>query len=129
MVSEREKRMKTHYDLNVWNDSIDLVKEIYKITIKFPKEEIYGLTSQIKRAVISIPSNIAEGASRQTNKEFIQFLYIALGSASEVETQLIIAKELNFINDSDLNYLSNKLGKIKKMLNGLIKHLRDRDAK
>ena len=121
--------MKTHYDLNVWNDSIDLVKEIYKITIKFPREEIYGLTSQIKRAVISIPSNIAEGASRQTNKEFIQFLYIALGSASEVETQLIIAKELNFINDSDLNYLSNKLGKIKKMLNGLIKHLRDRDAK
>ena len=79
--------MKTHYDLNIWNDSIDLVKEIYKITVEFPKDEIYGLTSQIKRAVISIPCNIAEGASRQTNKEFIQFLYIALGSVSEVEIQ------------------------------------------
>ena len=105
--------MKTHYDLNVWSDSIELVKELYKITVNFPKEEIYGLTSQIKRAVISIPSNIAEGASRQTIKEFIQFLYISLGSASEVETQLIIAKELNFINKDDLDYLLNRLERIK----------------
>jgi len=112
--------MKTHCDLNVWNDSIDLVKEIYKITIKFLKEEIYGLTSQIKRAVISIPSNIAEGAARQTDKEFIQFLYIALGSSSEVETQLIIANKLNFITTEDLNCLLHKIKKVKKMLNGLI---------
>jgi len=124
--------MRTHYDLNVWNDAIKLVKDIkdiYNITAKFPKEELYGLTSQIKRAVISIPSNIAEGASRQTEKEFIQFLYISLGSASEVETQLIVAKELNFINENDLNYLLEKLKKIKKMINGLIKHLKDKNAK
>jgi len=120
--------MKTHYDLNVWNDSITLVKEIYSITTKFPKDEIYGLTSQIKRAVVSIPSNIAEGASRQTTKEFIQFLYIALGSVSEVETQLIIAKELSFIDDNNLNILLTKIESIKKMLNGLIKHLRKRNA-
>ena len=117
--------MKTHYDLNVWNDSIVLVKEIYKIVVKFPKEEVYGLTSQIKRAAISIPSNIAEGASRQTSREFIRFLYIALGSTSEVETQLIIAKELNFICSDDLNYLLNKLENIKKML----KYLKDKNAK
>ena len=122
------KEVKTHYDLNVWNDSITLVKEIYSITTKFPKDEIYGLTSQIKRAVVSIPSNIAEGASRQTTKEFIQFLYIALGSVSEVETQLIIAKELSFIDDNDLNILLTKIESIKKMLNGLIKHLRKRNA-
>ena len=125
----RREKVKTHCDLNVWNDSIILVKEIYKVTVKFPKEEIYGLTSQIKRAVVSIPSNIAEGASRQTNKEFIQFLYIALGSTSEVETQLIIAKELCFIDDNGLNNLLIKIKSIKKMLNGLIKHLKDKSAK
>ena len=81
---------------------IILVKDVYKISVKFPKEEIYGLTSQIKRATISILSNILEDASRQSNKEFIQFLYIALGSASEVEAQLIIAKEFNFIDSKDL---------------------------
>ena len=118
--------MKTHYDLDVWKKSIKLVKNVYTISAKFPKEEIYGLTSQIKRAVISIPSNIAEGASRQTNKEFIQFLYIAIGSASEVETQLIIANELNFIDGSDLNKLLKDINEIKKMINGLIKHLKER---
>ena len=123
------KVLKTHYDLDVWNKSIVLVSKIYKTTVKFPKEEIYGLTSQIKRASISIPSNIAEGASRQTNKEFIQFLYIALGFASEVETQLIIANNLGFITQDELSLLLNELIKIKKMLNGLIKHLKDRNAK
>ena len=121
--------MKTHYDLNVWSDSIALVKEVYKITTKFPKDEIYSLTYQIKRAVISIPSNIAEGASRQANKEFVQFLYIALGSTSEIETQLIIAKELGFTGSNELDFLLNKIEKIKKMPNGLIKYLKDRDAK
>ena len=118
--------MKTHYDLDVWKKSIKLVKNVYTISAKFQKEEIYGLTSQIKRAIISIPSNIAEGASRQTNKEFIQFLYIAIGSASEVETQLIIANELNFIDGSDLNKLLKDINEIKKMINGLIKRLKER---
>lgn len=75
---------------------MDLVKEIYEITSNFPKDEIYCLTQQVRRSAISIPSNIAKGASRNSKKEFIQFLYIALGSCSEIETQLLIAKKLNY---------------------------------
>lgn len=83
--------MKTHKDLEVYKNSIDFVTEIYSITKLFPKEESYGLTSQLRRAVISIPSNIAESAARGYDKEFIHFLYIAHGSLAEIETQLIIA--------------------------------------
>ena len=86
--------MKTHRDLDVWKKSVSLVTSIYEITKSFPKEEIYGLTNQIRRAAVSVPSNIAEGSARQGNKEFIQFLYIALGSLTELETQLIIARNL-----------------------------------
>ncbi len=114
--------MKSHKDLDVWKVSIEFVEDIYKHTSLFPKEEIYGLTSQIRRASVSIPSNIAEGASRQTNKEFIQFLYIALGSLSEVETQIYLAYKLGFI--SNINEINNKLTNIKKMLLGLIKYLK-----
>ena len=121
--------MKTHFDLNVWKESIKLVKEIYSITTKFPQNEVFGLTSQIKRAVISVPSNIAEGASRQTNREFIQFLYIAIGSLSEVETQLIIAKELNFIKQKDIQISLENIINIKKMINGLIKYLKVKNEK
>jgi len=109
-------------DLDVWKLSIELVKDIYEITKFFPKEELFGLTSQIKRAAISIPSNIAEGASRQTNREFIQFLYISLGSASELETQLIIAKELGFIEIEQMQKVNIKVENIKKMLLGLINY-------
>jgi len=90
-----------HKDLIIWQKSMDLVEEIYKITSSFPKDKIFGLTSQIKRAIISVPSNIAKGAARATNKDFKKFLYIALGSLSEVETQLLIAKRLNYILDCD----------------------------
>jgi four helix bundle protein len=75
-----------HKDLNVWKKSMQFVMEIYSLTSHFPKEEIYGLTSQIRRAAVSIPSNISEGAARQTKKEFCQFLYIAMGSLAELET-------------------------------------------
>ena len=85
--------MKTHKDLNVWNRSIELVITIYKVTKDFPKEETYGLISQMRRSAISVPSNIAEGAARQSKKEFRQFLYIASGSVSELETQLIICNK------------------------------------
>jgi len=88
-MSEEFKVVKTHRDLDVWKNRIELVKKIYILTKDFPKEEIYTLTSQIRRSAISIPSNIAEGAARNSKKEFIQFLYIALGSAAELETQLI----------------------------------------
>ena len=110
--------MSDYKDLNVWKNSIDFVETVYKIVSSFPREEIYALSDQLKRAVVSIPSNIAEGASRNSNKEFVQFLYIALGSASEVETQLIIAKRLNYIMSIE-NELK-ELTKIRKMLNGLI---------
>ena len=114
--------MKGHKDLDVWKKSMDLVVEIYNITKKFPTNEIYGLSSQIKRAAISVPSNIAEGAGRKGEKEFIQFLYIGLGSLAEIETQLILAKRLNFV--SEIEVTLENIDKIKQMLNGLIRYLR-----
>jgi four helix bundle protein len=114
--------LKTHKDLNVWQNSIDFVTKIYNISKNFPKEEAYGLQNQIRRAAVSIPSNISEGASRNSKKEFIQFLYVALGSASEVETQIIIANKIGYI--SDVDQLLNEIDLIKKMLNGLISYLK-----
>jgi four helix bundle protein len=89
-------KIKSHKDLKVWQESMDLVIQIYKLVENFPKHEVYGLSSQIRRASISIPSNIAEGAGRKGGKEFTRFLYIALGSLSEVETQLEISQRLNY---------------------------------
>jgi len=111
-----------HKDLDVWKKAIEFVAEIYKITRNFPKDEIYGLTSQIRRAAVSIPSNIAEGAARNSTKEFIQFLYIALGSSAETETQLIIAKEIGYVENN--SFLLDEVGSIKKMILGLIKYLK-----
>ena len=116
--------MKTHKNLKVWEESIYLVTEIYKQTENFPKSELYGLTNQIRRSSVSIPSNIAEGAARHSQKEFIQFLYIGLGSASELETQLIIAENLGFIESSSNEQLKSKLDSILKMLFGLIKSIK-----
>jgi len=111
-----------HKELDVWKESIEFVVEIYKITGTFPKEELYGLISQIRRSSISIPSNIAEGSARNSDKEFIQFLYISLGSMAELETQIIISKELNYIND--ITSVINRINKIKQMILGLIKYLK-----
>jgi len=119
-----ERLVKTHMDLDVWKKSMDFVENIYKMSSQFPKEEMYGLTSQIRRAAVSVPSNIAEGASRQGSKEFIQFLYISLGSLSEVETQTMLAKRLNFV--SNINIILKEITTIKKMLNGLITHMKSR---
>ena len=95
-------------ELKVWQKAIDLVTEIYTKSQEFPKEELYGLTSQIRRSAVSIPSNIAEGCGRKTNKDFANFLGISLGSAFELETQLIIAKNLNFMNSDDFKILENE---------------------
>lgn len=108
--------MKSHKDLEVWKKSIDLVTEIYKITESLPSSELYGISSQIRRSSVLIPSNIAEGAARQHNKEFIQFLYHSLGSLSELETQLIICINVQYIKEYDFN----KIIEIRKMLFGLI---------
>ena len=116
--------MKTHRDLDVWKKSVSLVTLIYDITKGFPKEEIYGLTNQIRRAAVSVPSNIAEGSARQGNKEFVQFLYISLGSLTELETQLIIAKNLHFLSEENFEFLMSKQKEIGKMLIGLIRYIK-----
>jgi four helix bundle protein len=116
--------MKDHRDLDVWKKSLDLVVKVYELTKKFPKEELYGLTSQIRRSVVSIPSNISEGAARNSDKEFIQFLYISLGSSAELETQIIIAERLGYLKDSKL--ILNELASVKKMLHGLINFIKKR---
>jgi four helix bundle protein len=88
-----------HHELHAWQLAIELVKEVYALTASFPRDEIYGLTSQMRRAAISVPSNIAEGAARATDKEFLHFLHVARGSLSELETQTILAKELGFAQE------------------------------
>jgi four helix bundle protein len=115
--------MKTHKDLIVWQKSIDFVTEIYRVTKSYPKDELYGLTIQLRRASVSIPSNIAEGAARSTKKEFNQFLHFSLGSLSEIETQLIISQNLGFINSEDFSVNLTKLVHIRKILLGLIASL------
>ncbi len=90
--------MKSHKDLDVWKDGIQLVKAVYVATNGYPKEEMYGLASQMRRAAVSVVSNIAEGAARQGNKEFVQFLYIALGSASELDTQIEVSRGVSSRN-------------------------------
>lgn len=116
-------KLKTHNDLDVWKRSIELVTEIYTITKSFPKDELYGLVNQIRRAAVSIPSNIAEGAARKNTKEFIQFLYIALGSISELETQIIISQKLSYLDQTKSNKLLKEVIQIISMLLGLIKFL------
>ena len=113
-----------HKDLDVWKKSIELVTEIYSITANFPNEEKYGIVSQIRRAAISVPSNIAEGCARFSDKENLRFLDIARGSLAELETQLIISKNLGFI-DSD--NLIKKISTIAQMLSGLKRHLKQKE--
>lgn len=112
---------KPHKKLEVWKQSIDLVTEVYKIISNFPKEEKYVLADQIKRSAISIPSNIAEGAARNTKKEFINFLHIAQGSLSELDTQLSIALKLDYVTYDTYKILDQCMIGIDKMLTGLIK--------
>jgi four helix bundle protein len=115
--------LNSHKDLVVWQKSIEFVTKIYETTNNFPKEELFGLTSQLRRAAISIPSNIAEGFARKHNKELIQFLYVSLGSSVEIETQLLIAKNINYINDEIYLSLTNHLSEISKMIIGLIRKI------
>jgi len=93
---------KTHKDLEIWQRGIDFVSRIYQATKRFPRDEEYGLKSQMRRAAVSYPSNIAEGAARSSKKEYIRFLYVALGSLSELETQLLIAERLGYIKATNL---------------------------
>ena len=110
-------------DLNVWQKAMDLTTEVYRITEKFPQAEKFGLISQINRSVVSIPSNIAEGAGRNSKKEFSHFLSIAIGSAFELETQLLIAQNLKYISGDKPKALVTELSNIQNMLFGLKKSL------
>ena len=113
----------SHKDLIVWQKGIELSKHIYLLPERFPKEEIYGITSQMRRAAVSIPSNIAEGRSRGTRKDFVQFLRIAMGSASELETQLEIAKNLPQTKNLSYKEIDILLGEVSRMTMGMIKKL------
>ena len=112
-------KSRSYRDLEVWKRSIALVKDIYEVTSQFPPAENFGLVPQIRRAAVSIPSNIAEGQFRNYTKEFKQFLSIALGSAAELETQLIIANEVNYLPIAEFNALLDNLEIIMKMLRKL----------
>ena len=111
-------------ELRVWQESIRLTEEVYSITSNLPKEEMYGLNSQIRRAVVSIPSNIAEGSGRESKKEFNQFLNISLGSSFELETQLILSENLYYLTKDELIHIYQSLSEIQRMLYGLKKSLR-----
>lgn len=118
--------MKTHKDLDVWKLAIKFTTDVYRATADFPKSEIYGLASQLRRAAVSVASNVAEGATRQGTKEFVQFLYFAFGSASEIETQLIISHNLHYLADDVCGNLSSVQTQLSRMMSGLIKSLKQK---
>ena len=115
--------MHSYKELIVWQKSYNLCLDIYSVSKLFPKEELFGITSQIRRASLSIPSNIAEGNARGSRKEYIHFLRIAFASAAEVETQLMLCKDLSLIKEKDYITISLLLTEVMKMLNSLIKKL------
>jgi four helix bundle protein len=106
-------------ELQVWRLSMSLTKDIYKITKRFPDDERFGLISQLRRAAVSIPSNIAEGQARYSQREFLRFLSNAKGSLAEVETQLLLSTELGYVPEDELNKLTRKTAEVGRMLNGL----------
>ncbi len=114
-------------NLEVWKLSYELTKEIYKISKKFPKNERYGMCSQIERASVSIPVNISEGSGRRTKKDFQSFLYNSLGSTKEVECLLLLAKDFNYISQYEFTQLNEKLDHIGRMLTNLIKSLDEKE--
>jgi len=113
----------SYCDLEVWQEAIKLAKNIYKITEPFPARETYGLSLQLRRSAVSIASNLAEGQARNSPREFLYFINISLGSLAELETQLIIAKEINLIDEDILEAILELTRKITKMAHGLKKHL------
>ncbi len=115
---------RAHKKLDVWRESVALATHLYQVTEKFPKTEIYGLTSQMRRAAVSIPSNIAEGAARASSKEFAQFLNIAGGSLSEFDTQLEIAGNLRYLSGDEKQIIDQKIGSIAQKLAGLINNIK-----
>ena len=111
--------VKNYSDLIAWQKAMELVELIYKATAQFPKEEVYGLTNQLRRAAVSVPSNIAEGQGRGSANDFRRFLAISYGSLREVETQILIAKRLHFLTDAQAERVMTLAGEIGRLINGL----------
>jgi four helix bundle protein len=118
--------VQSYRGLLAWQKAVEMVKSVYQATKQFPKDEMYGLTSQLRRAVVSVPSNIAEGQGRNSTKEFLHHLSIAYGSLMEVETQLIISGELDYITKNEVSQLLNKTAEVGRLINGLSKSLQHR---
>jgi four helix bundle protein len=119
---------KSYTQLEVWKKSRELVKDVYLLTQGFPKEELYSLTNQIRRAIVSIPSNIAEGIGRNSNKETVQYLHFAKGSMYEVETQLYLAYDLRYIKLEQLNEMLLKIEESRKLLYGFIQYYKNKSG-
>lgn len=120
-MEELKIKIKSFTDLDAWKQGHKLVLEIYKTTKTFPKDELFGLVSQLRRCVVSITSNIAEGFSRQSYKEKLYFYSMALGSVTELQNQLLIAKDVNYINQEKFQEIANQSVIVNKIINGLIK--------
>ncbi|MDO8582237.1 MAG: four helix bundle protein [bacterium] len=118
-------KVESYENLIVWQKSMDLVIEVYRFTEKFPREEVYGLTSQMRRAAVSIPSNIAEGSRRSSRKDFRNFILMAYGSGAELETQIKIVERLSFVGQNDCTLTHQLLGEVMRMLNRLSAELHE----
>ena len=116
-------KVKNYRELIAWQRAMDLVEEVYRVSKSFPREEIYGLTSQIRRAAVSVPSNIAEGQGRRTTGDFLRHLSIAYGSLREVETQILISVRLQYLSQSNTDNLMQRAGEVGRLLNGLMTSL------
>ncbi len=127
MGENNEGKIKSFKDLKIWNMGIKLVEDVYRVSTSFPKEEMYGLQSQLRRSAVSIPSNIAEGFGRFHNKEYRKVLYISLGSCAELTTQIIIAARLKYVEENKADSILSDIDEISKMTMSLIKKLNTRD--
>jgi len=118
-----EEKIRNFRDLNIWKLGVEIVEDVYKLTKSFPKDELYGLSAQMKRCAVSIPSNVAEGFARKHNKEYKQFLYITLGSCAELETQIEIASSLEYIKEEEKKNSLEKINHVTRMVMNLLKCL------
>ena len=116
-------KLKTYQDLLAWQRAMDLVEEVYRTSHDFPREELYGLTSQVRRAAISVPSNIAEGQGRRTTSDFLRHLSIAYGSLLEVETQILIGQRLKYTGAEKVEHLMKRAAEVGRLMNGLMSSL------
>ena len=119
-------RRRNHKDLILWQKAMSLTADVHRLTARLPRHEVFGLSSQIRRAAVSIPSNVAEGAARRTTREFIAFLHIARGSFAELETQLLLARQIGYLADRDLAPVLTRLDEVGRLLNSVIMGLREK---